>query len=243
MIPMTNPLFFDLLFAAILLGMYAYGKRRGAFRVIAGLFGTIAAWIGTLILRPMVLPMVVGILNPWATRAVTSAAEAAGLLPIFEATCELSAGAGQAAAAMASLSDKLAALGLPEQMTALAQSLGITASLQGLLDTVSGIVSPLQLLAEAMVAKIAPGLTFFLLFIGLKLALAVAVQVLSLDWPILRGLNRMAGGLIGLAGGAVLVLVVCAGIFRYGSPEPTGLTSQPLLLQSYVGGFLASLFA
>lgn len=241
---MTNsPYIFDILFLLILLGMYQYGKRRGAFKVIAGLFGTLTAWIGTLILRPMVLPIVTAILNPWATRAVTSAAEAAGIMPVIDAAVELSAGAGQAAQSVATLSEKLMAIGLPEQMAGLAETLDITASLQARLTDLGGIVSPLQLLAEAMVAKVAPLLTFLLLFFGLKIAIQLVVRLLSLDWPIIRTLNRMAGGAIGLCGGLVLVAVIFFGILIYGSPEPTGITSRLLLSQSITGGLIASIFA
>ncbi len=239
---MTNPYIFDALFLLILLVMYGYGKKRGAFKVIAGLFGTLTAWIGTLILRPMVLPIIIKILNPWATKAVTSAAEAAGIMPVIDAAVELSAGAGQATQSMANLSDKLAAIGLPEQMVGLAEGLDISASLQNLLDNISGIVSPLQLLAEAMVAKVAPLLTFLLLFFCLKLAIQLVVGVLSLDWPIVRTLNRLAGGAIGLCGGLVLVVVIFFGILLYGSSEPVGITSGLLLRQSLTGGLIASLF-
>ena len=87
---MTNPYFFDVLFLLILLGMFSYGKRKGAFKVIAGLFGTLTAWIGTLILRPRVLPIVTALLKPWAYKAVLKAVEAAGLNEIINVTMEFS---------------------------------------------------------------------------------------------------------------------------------------------------------
>ena len=241
---MTNPYIFDLLFLAVLLFMYEYGKRRGAFRVAAGLLGTVGAWIGALALRPQVQPLVERLLTPYAVRAVTSAADSVGLTPVLEATVELSGTAGALAQSAATLGDQLAALGLPGQMAGLAEQLGITNSLSGTLSAAAalGEISPIQLLAESLVGRIAPTLTFFLLFLLIKLAIWLCVRVLSLDWPIIGALNRMAGGAIGLLGGAVLVLALCTGVFLFGSPEPAGLTSRMLLSQSLTGRLLAGLF-
>ena len=118
---MTNPYFFDALFLLILLGMFSYGKRKGAFKVIAGLFGTLTAWIGTLILRPRFLPIVTNLLKPWAYKAVLKAVETAGLNEIINVTMEFSIDAQNATAALSTLPEKLAALGLPEQMALLAE--------------------------------------------------------------------------------------------------------------------------
>lgn len=244
---MTNtPYIFDILFLLILWGMYHYGKRRGAFKVIAGLFGTLTAWIGTLILRPKALPIVTQLLRPWALKAVQSAVEAAGLSDIINITMELPAGAWDAAMAAPTLAEKLAAFGLPGQMAGLAEKLNIsTALLNEMVHTIpaGGQIRPYEILADTMVAKVAPLLTFLLLFFGLKIAIQLAVHVLSLDWPIIRTVNRLAGGAIGLCGGLVLVLVIFFAILIYGSPEPTGITSRLLLSQSITGGLIASLFA
>jgi len=243
---MTNtPYIFDILFLLILLGMYHYGKRRGAFKVIAGLFGTLTAWIGTLILRPRALPIVTRLLRPWAHKAVQSAVEAAGLSDIINITMELPTGAWDAAMAAPTLAEKLAAFGLPAQMAGLAEKLNIsTALLNEMVHIPSGgQVRPFEILADTMVAKVAPLLTFLLLFFGLKIAIQLAVHVLSLDWPIIRTVNRLAGGAIGLCGGLVLVLVIFFAILLYGSPEPTGITSRLLLSQSLSGSLIAGLFA
>ncbi len=243
---MTNPYIFDALFLLILLAMYGYGKKRGAFKVIAGLFGTLAAWIGTLILRPRVLPVVTQLLRPWAHKAVQSAVEAANLSDIINITMELQDGAWAAAESVTTLGEKLAAFGLPEQMAALAEKLNIsTALLNEMHHTIplGGQIRPFEILAETMVAKVAPLLTFLLIFFGLKLAIQLVVGVLSLDWPIVRTLNHLAGGAIGLCGGLVLVVVIFFGILLYGSTEPTGITSSYLLSQSLTGGWIAGLFA
>lgn len=240
---MTNPYFFDALFLLILLGMFSYGKRKGAFKVIAGLFGTLTAWIGTLILRPRFLPIVTGLLKPWAYKAVLKAVEAAGLNEIINVTMEFSIDAQNATATLSTLPEKLAALGLPEQMALLAEKLNISTLLQDRLAFLpQGQIRPLEILTEALVDRIAPILTFLVLFFALKIAIQLAVTVLSLDWPIIRTVNRLAGGAIGLCGGLVLVVVLFFGILAYGSPEPTGITSGLLLRQSITGSLIAGLF-
>ena len=240
---MTNPYFFDALFLLILLGMFRYGKRKGAFKVIAGLFGTLTAWIGTLILRPRFLPIVTGLLKPWAYKAVLKAVETAGLNEIINVTMEFSIDAQNATAALSTLPEKLAALGLPEQMALLAEKLNISTLLQNRLTFLpQGQIRPLEILTEALVDRIAPILTFLVLFFALKIAIQLAVTVLSLDWPIIRTVNRLAGGAIGLCGGLVLVVVLFFGILAYGSPEPTGITSGLLLRQSITGSLIAGLF-
>ena len=240
---MTNPYFFDVLFLLILLGMFSYGKRKGAFKVIAGLFGTLTAWIGTLILRPRFLPIVTNLLKPWAYKAVLKAVEAAGLNEIINVTMEFSIDAQNATATLSTLPEKLAALGLPEQMALLAEKLNISTLLQDRLAFLpQGQIRPLEILTEALVDRIAPILTFLVLFFALKIAIQLAVTVLSLDWPIIRTVNRLAGGAIGLCGGLVLVVVLFFGILAYGSPEPTGITSGLLLRQSITGSLIAGLF-
>ena len=240
---MTNPYFFDVLFLLILLGMVSYGKRKGAFKVIAGLFGTLTAWIGTLILRPRFLPIVTNLLKPWAYKAVLKAVEAAGLNEIINVTMEFSMDAQNATATLSTLPEKLAALGLPEQMALLAEKLNISTLLQDRLAFLpQGQIRPLEILMEALVDRVAPILTFLVLFFALKIAIQLAVTVLSLDWPIIRTVNRLTGGAIGLCGGLVLVVVLFFGILAYGSPEPTGITSGLLLRQSITGSLIAGLF-
>lgn len=240
---MTNtPYFFDILFVGIMVFMYGYGKRRGAFRVIAGLCGTLAALIIAMTLCPAVEPVVASIITPYAERAVESAAEAMELGEAIKATVQLGEKAGQTMNALGSLTEKFAFLGLSEKFSQLSDDLGISETLDKLITVTTGEFTPLELLSRAIVAKIAPTLTFFLIFAAVKLAIWFAVKVLSLDWPIIGALNRLAGGAIGLLGGAVIILAVCAGISIYGSTEPTGITSEVMLSQSIIGGAVCGFF-
>lgn len=76
---MNNPYIFDIAFGLLILFMIYLGRSKGAFRVIAGLFGTLAAFIGAKALSPAVTPFVSGIMAPFAESSVSSAAESLGL--------------------------------------------------------------------------------------------------------------------------------------------------------------------
>lgn len=238
---MQSPYIFDIAFVLILAFMFWYGRRRGALRVLAGLFGTIAAWLAASSLSPRITPITIRIMTPYAHKAVASAAESMGLTPAIDATVTLGQAAGNLADTVSSLGEKLSSLGLPEQLSSLAEKLHISHSLENLLPGLHGNVSPTELMTEAMVNKLAPFITFFALFVLIKFVISIVVRILSLDWPIISSLNHFAGGAIGLLGGVLIVLALCAGIFAYGSPESTGITSQTLLSQSYTGQLVASI--
>lgn len=238
----STPYIFDIIFIAVMAFMYSYGKRRGAFRVIAGCLGTLCAMLIAVSLSPSVEPAVAALMTPYAEKAVESAASAAGLSDVIDATLQLGETAGEAFSALSGLSAKLEAIGLSDAFSGLSETLGISGTLDKLLTVTKGELTPLELFSRAIVAKTAPTLTFFLIFAAVKIAIWFAVRVLSLDWPIIGALNRLAGGAIGLLGGAFIILAVCAGISIYGSAEPTGITSAVMLRESLIGGFVSGIF-
>ena len=67
---MKNPYIFDIIFAAVLAFMYWQGKRRGAFRVLSGMFGTLIAWLGASALSTSVMPVTVKLMTPFAKSTV-----------------------------------------------------------------------------------------------------------------------------------------------------------------------------
>lgn len=235
----VGPHIFDLIFAVIIIMMFFVGKKRGAVRVVTGLFGTIAAWIVASTLSPALTPLTVRLVTPYAASAISRGAEAMGLTPILDTAVAISDGMAQTASSLLSLGEKLSALGMPQQVSELAGRLGVTETLEGMVPQTAVTLTPAQLLTEAMVAKIAPIATFFILFILIKAAISILSRLLSLDWPIFSSLNHMAGGLLGLAGGALLVLALCAGILTWGSAEAVGLTSSVMLRESFIGGLAA----
>ncbi len=98
-------------------------------------------------------------------------------------------------------------------------------------------------LADLLTTSIAPILAFLLIFLASKLALQLICTILDWDIPILSGLNRMAGGLLGALTGVVTVLVLCWAMMRFAPADSLGLLSQPCLQQSFTGSLLCPLFA
>lgn len=235
----SSPHIFDVIFLLIVIFMFFVGKKRGAVRVVTGLFGTLAAWIGASALSPSLTPLTVRLVTPYASSAISRGAEAMGLTPVLDTAVAISDGMAQTASSLLTLGEKLSALGMPEQLSELAGRLGVTGTLESMVPETAVTLTPAELLTQAMVAKIAPIATFFILFILIKAAISIVSRLLSLDWPIFSSLNHMAGGLIGLLGGALLVLALCAGILTWGTAEEAGLTSAVMLRESFIGGFAA----
>lgn len=240
---MNTSYFFDIAFILIVIIMFALGKKRGAFKVVAGLFGTLIAWVGAMKLTPKFTSMMSNIITPYARKSVTGAAESLNLTSAIDSSVEVSQGLSNIGNAFSSLGEKLSAIGLPEGLSDIAEKLKITVGLESALPVTGGtVVDPYQLLTDALVDKISPILTFIALFILIKIAITLVTKLLSLDLPVIGTLNRLAGGLIGAIGGIIIVVVLCLGVFSFGSDEPYGPTSRPMLYESYIGGFVGNVF-
>ncbi len=100
----------------------------------------------------------------------------------------------------------------------------------------------MEALSQALTASLAPIFAFLLIFLASKLALQLICALLDWDIPILSGLNRMAGGLLGVLAGMVTILALCWAVMRFAPVENLGLLSQPCLQQSFVGSLLCPLF-
>ena len=96
-------------------------------------------------------------------------------------------------------------------------------------------------LSEALTVSLAPILAFLIIFVLTKLALHLMCALLDLDIPVLSGLNRMAGGILGALAGAAVVLALCWAVIRFAPAENIGLLSLPCLEQSYLGRLLVPL--
>ncbi len=101
----------------------------------------------------------------------------------------------------------------------------------------------MEALSQALTASLAPIFAFLLIFLTSKLALQLICTLLDWDIPILSGLNRMAGGLLGVLAGMVTILALCWAVMRFAPAENLGLLSQPCLQQSFVGSLLCPMFA
>lgn len=98
-------------------------------------------------------------------------------------------------------------------------------------------------LADTLTVSLAPILAFLIIFILTKIAFRLVCSLLELDLPLLSGLNRLAGGMLGAIAGALIVLALCWAVMRFAPAENVGLLSQHCLRQSYLGSLLSPLFA
>lgn len=100
----------------------------------------------------------------------------------------------------------------------------------------------LTTLVDTLTESLAPILAFLILFFITRFGIQMLCGLLDLDFPILSGLNRMAGGLLGALAGLLVILVLCWAVMRFAPAENVGLLSQPCLLDSFFGGLLGPLF-
>ena len=100
----------------------------------------------------------------------------------------------------------------------------------------------LATLSETLTVSLAPILSFLIIFLLTKIALHLVCGLLELDIPVISGLNRLAGGILGAIAGAAVVLVLCWAVIRFAPAENVGLLSLHCLQQSHLGQLLVPLF-
>ncbi len=203
----SRAFWWDLLFVLILTVCIHSAARRGAFRALAGLAGTLAGFVLGNVFQGKLAPLLEPALRP-AVDSLVQKADLSQLANVEEG----------------SLFSGLATQGaLADKMSALYQSL-------------------MEQVGELITTALAPVAAFFLIFIATKLAIRLLCLLLDLDIPLLSGLNRAAGAILGAAAGCVTIVIVCWAVMRFAPVEPLGLLSQECLRQSLIGGLLAPLF-
>lgn len=198
----------DVIFALIFVVCVTVSYRRGAFRALSGILGTIGGVILGNLYQDDLAPFLEPLLRP-VVQALARKADLSHVTGLQEGSL---------------LSDLVSqSSALTDKMGELYQSL-------------------MEALAQALTASLAPIVAFLLIFAVTKLFLQLLCALLDWDIPILSGLNRMAGGLLGALAGCVTILGLYWAVMRFAPAEDLGLLSQPCLLDSVTGGFLAGLF-
>ena len=100
----------------------------------------------------------------------------------------------------------------------------------------------LRRLAELLSQSLAPILAFILIFVLAKLLIWMLCRLFDLDIPILSGLNRTAGGILGALSGVLLILALSWAVLSFAPQDEVGLLSRGCFARSFAGGFLSSLF-
>ena len=110
-------------------------------------------------------------------------------------------------------------------------------------DKVSELYTSLiAAIAKQLSENLASILAFLLLFFAVKLAVRLVCLLLKLDIPILSGLNRTAGGILGAVSGLLLILALCWAVMQFAPEGDLSLRSRGCLQESLIGGFFTRLF-
>lgn len=206
----------DLIFLCIILGMTFLAGRKGLFRLFAGAFGTIIAYFGAAKWAvPKLTAPAQEILTPLCRSFLSRAAEKSSVLQTVQQPYD---------ATSQNLGQLLKALHVPHGLT---QEVGdkIAETGHNILNSAAEIISK----------EIAPLLVFLLAFFLIKLAIWVAAQVFSADIPLVSGLNRTAGCLLGACSGVLVVVVLCVGLTAFAPQGVAGVLSQESISQSIIG--------
>ena len=210
----------DLIFLAILFLCAFFGARRGAIKAISGIVSTLASVIGAYYLTPRFISTTTQLIMPVVGRMVNHAAAKLGMSALLSAQ---------------------AAGGVREDCLKLLSALGIGKQAgEGILASGAG-QQVASVAKNALSQLLAPGITFVILLIIIKIVVSLIFRLLGMDIPILRTLNHGAGLLLGLLSGAVLILALCWGGFRY-APQEGSVFSVHALQESRIGAWVAPFF-
>lgn len=205
---LDQALWWDVIFVSILLFCIWGTAKRGAFRAVSGLAGTVLGLILgnhfqdglSVFLEPVLRPVMVSLAKKADLTHITGLQEGSVLSDLVTQSQQFTEKAGQ----------------LYEQF--------------------------LAKLSETLTVSLAPILAFLIIFVLTKIAMHLMCLLLDLDIPVISGLNRMAGGILGALAGAAVVLVLCWAVIRFAPAENVGLLSLHCLRQSNLGRLLVPLF-
>lgn len=210
-----NPegLTYDAVFVAIFAFCTVYAARKGAFRALAGIAGTIAGVVLGSMFQGRFSPTVIRWLRPIVQR-------------VFGGD------------SLPELTVKIRDFGLPKELQPLLDAAQNAAS-----DAAEAARAALaERLTDFFCEKLAPILAFIGIFLAAKLAVWLVCTLLSMDIPILSTINRILGGLIGGVSGILILLALCWGIWRFAPNFNIPVLSREALAKSMIGSYFCRLF-
>lgn len=205
---LDHPHLWDAVFAAILLFCIITSAKKGAVKAISGTVGTVLGCVVATTFQSGLTPFLETKLQPMLLRLIAH-------------------------------KDITQTVGIP-QTSDLNIWIGKVSELKGSQGEVADTLREkiFERLAEALSARFAPILAFLILFFLVKLVIRLACALLDLEIPFFSDINHVAGGVLGAVSGAMLILVLCWAVMRFGPAENAGLLDRLCLERSYVGGFL-----
>jgi hypothetical protein len=227
----------DIVFGAIIALSIGLCAKKGLFECISGVAGTIAGIIGARMLSDRLAGVFSGFIRPMFHRAFSGA-------KVQQALSDLAQRVSSGITDMQSgLQQSLQESGLGEQTAELVSGVMdyINASASQLVQMESNGTLAARL-ADGAAEAVGPVIAFILLFSAIKLLVSLICRLLSANIPLIREINALGGGVMGLLSGVLTVALVCWGIVLFAPAESLGFFSVNTLYMSYIGRFFAILF-
>ena len=223
----------DIAFLAIILTTVILCTKRGLFKSISGIAGTVIGFIGARVLGEDVAKPIAAVAKP-IFKSIFSSEK------VQQAFANLAA---KTAEGITNIYDALVESGIGESTAKL---------ISGAFERMGGSIVDFsnhnaegtltESLADSAAWAISPVIAFILLFILIKLIVSLLCRLLSANIPIIRTLNKLGGFILGCVSALLIVVLLCWGIVIFAPEESVGFFSLQTLENSIIGGFITGLF-
>ena len=219
---MTTPVIIDIVVIVVLVGFTIYGARRGLLRALAGLLVVIVALVGAGIIAATFAPPAAKLVSPFITQRIEEKVEEAMAV-------QADAGVHMPEAEDSSaIGELLSILGLDDDVRG-----SLTEKVQEKVrDTGASLAAAV---VESLAQSFIYGVLYILSFAALLLLMKVLVGAMGLvlKLPLLRGLNALGGGAVGLLEGALLLFLAVWVLRRMGVSFETEALAEAHILRIF----------
>ena len=219
---MTTPVIIDAIVVVILVGFTIFGAKRGLLQALAGLLSVIVALVGAGIIAATFAPPAAKLVSPFITQRIEEKVEEAMAV-------QADAGVHMPEAADSSaIGELLSILGLDDDVRG-----SLTEKVQEKVrDTGASLAAAV---VESLAQSFIYGVLYILSFAALLLLMKVLVGAMGLvlKLPLLRGLNALGGGAVGLLEGALLLFLAVWVLRRMGVSFETEALAEAHILRIF----------
>jgi len=230
---MNYSLIIDTVFVIIIVVLMMLCAKRGLFKSISGIAGTVVGFIGARAFGPPASKIISDLTRPIFSRAFhTEKVQAA-----------FANAAQRAADGIDSIKESLLSSGLSQKSADLIS--GVFENMGSSLSEFAALQAEGTLgeaLAHRAAELLAPVLAFILLFILIKLLVVLLCRILSANIPVVREVNRLGGALLGIISGLLIVILICWGAVLFAPQENVGFFSLQTVENSLLGGYITDIF-
>ena len=227
----------DIAFGAIIALSIVLCAKKGLFECISGVAGTVAGFIGARMLSGRLADVFSGFVRPMFHRVFSGAKVQQAMSDLVQRV------SADITDMQSGLQQSLQESGLGEQTAELVSGVMdyINASASQLVQMESNGTLAARL-ADGAAEAVGPVVAFMLLFTAIKLLVSLICRLLSANIPLIREVNALGGGVLGIMSGLLTVALICWGIGLFAPAESVGFFSINTLYTSYIGRFFAILF-